>query len=311
MATGHRDEAAAETSGQTGVETGWLEREGLRYQYRVMRHSAPEFPPTLFVSGAFQTMDSWARFARAFQPHTTVLLVDPPGMGQSDLLPAHFGVDFLAECLLHLMDGLGYERINVVAASYGTPAAFRLAQLHPDRLERVVLAGTMKRIPDHIQGKVRESIETALRGDLETWGDQVVEGLLCRDLSLPVERRTLSERVLRGGLARMSDHELQQYAENSTRLIEHEPLDVGLRIRGPEVLAFTGEHDCFTIPADCREVARTFERGWFTTIDRADHLFHIEQFDVVVELLLRFARGTLGEHAPGCAPLERWDDGVA
>ena len=285
-----------------------MDLEGLRYQYRAIRHPAPEFPPTLFVSGAFQTMDSWARFARSFSPHTTVLLVDPPGMGASDLLPPHVGVDFLAECILQLIDVLGYDRINIVAASYGTPAAFRLAQLHPERLDRVVLAGTMKRIPDHIQDAVRESIDTALRGDRELLADQVVEGLLCRDLALPVDRRGLSERVLRGGLAHMTDSGLQQYAANSTRLIEHEPLDIERTVRGPEVLAFTGEHDCFTIPADCLEVARTFERGWFTTVDRADHLFHIEQFDAVVELLMRFMRGTLDGAVPGCGPVTRWDD---
>lgn len=271
-----------------------------------MSHAAPEFAPTLFVSGAFQTMDSWAKFARAFRPHTTVLLVDPPGMGQSDLLPSEFGVDFLAECILQLIDALGLDRINIVAASYGTPAAFRLAQLHPERLEHVVLAGTMKRIPEHIQDKVWESIETALRGDCALLADQVVDGLLCRDLSLPVERRGLAERVLRAGLTRMSDVGLRQYAANSTRLIEHDPLDVDQRVRGPEVLAFTGEHDCFTIPEDCREVAKTFERGWFTTIDRADHLFHIEQFDVVIELLMQFMRDSLGEPIPGCGALERW-----
>lgn len=289
-----------------GGEAGTLELEGLKYHYRRSRHPAPSFAPTLFVSGAFQTMDSWARFARGFRPHTTVLLVDPPGMGQSDLLPSHFGVDFLAECILQLIDALGYERINVVAASYGTPAAFRLAQLHPERLDHVVLAGTMKRIPDHIQDKVWESIETARRGDRELLADQVVDGLLCRDLSLPVDRRRVSERVLRGGLVRMGDTELRQYAENSTRLIEHEPLDVDQVVRGPEILAFTGEHDCFTIPSDCLEVAQTFERGWFTTVERADHLFHIEQFDVVLDMLLRFMRGQLSGAVPGCGPLIRW-----
>jgi hypothetical protein len=33
----------------------------------------------MFVGGAFMTMEFWTRFARAFVPHTTVILVDPPG----------------------------------------------------------------------------------------------------------------------------------------------------------------------------------------------------------------------------------------
>lgn len=281
---------------------GELRLRGLRYYYRFSQHPQPEFSPTLFVSGAFQTMDSWTRFAKAFRPHTSVILIDPPGMGRSDLLPATYDVDFLADCILQLIDELGCDKVNVVAASYGTPAAFRLAQLAPQRLTRVVLAGTMKQIPDHIQGTVRESIATALRGDRSLLADQVVEGLLCRDVSLPVQRRQLAERVLRAGLMSMSDMELKQYAENSTRLLENRPLDVTHKVQQPEVLAFTGEHDTFTIPEHCREVAATFERGWFTTIKQADHLFHIEQFDVVLNLLMRFMRGSLPEPVEGCTP---------
>ena len=43
-----------------------------------------------------------------------------------------------------------------------------------------------------------------------------------------------------------------------------------------------------------REVASTFDRVWFTTIKRADHLFHLQQWGAVADLLLRFAARTLG-----------------
>ena len=284
---------------------GRLARDGIGYHYRLMRHPAPEFAPTLFVSGAFQTMDSWARFARAFAPLTTVLLVDPPGMGQSDVLPSRYGLDFLAECLCQLVDAVGAERINVVAASYGTPAALRLAQRFPDRVERVVLAGTMKEIPSHIKEDVRETVTTALVGDRAFLAKQVIAGLLCRDQSLPVDRRALAERVLRSGIERMSDFELKQYAANTIRLLEHEPLDLSGSLRGPEALVFTGEHDCFTLPEYCREVAGAFEVAHFTTILRADHLFHVEQFQVVIDLLLEFMRGRLATDLRGCGPLTR------
>lgn len=82
-----------------------------------VEHFAPRFTPTLFVSGAFQTMDSWARFARAFAEHTTVLLCDPPGMGTSDLLPAEVGVDFLAGCLEQVLDESGNRPRSTVGVS--------------------------------------------------------------------------------------------------------------------------------------------------------------------------------------------------
>ena len=269
----------------------WLEHQGLRYCYRRLSHPHPQFTPTLFLSGAFQTMDSWGRFANLFAPYTTVLLMDPPGMGRSDLLPPEFGVDFLAECVGRLVDATGLDRINIVAASYGTPAAYRFAQLYPDRVEQIVLAGTMKEIPDHIRDRVEASVATALSGNRQLLAEQVVDGLLCRDPHLPIDRRAVAERVLRSGLMRMSDVELRQYAANTTRLLQHDPLDVRTRVKGPKALVFTGEHDCFTIPERCREVAAAFESGIFTTIPRADHLLHLQQFDLVGALLLRFMQG--------------------
>lgn len=279
----------------------WLQHGGLRYCSRVIRHPCPEFEPTLFLSGAFQTMESWARFARAFAPFTTVVLVDPPGMGRSDVLPADVGLDFLAHTIRQVLDESGIGRVNIVAASYGTPAAYRFAQLHPDRIARIVLAGTMREIPPHLRDRVRQSVTTALAGNRELLAEQIVSGLLCQDPCLGIDRRAVAERVLRSGLLRMSDAQVRQYAANTTRLLEHPALELRPRVRGPEALVFTGEHDCFTVPAHCRDIADAFDDSWFTTVRRADHLFHIEQFDVVIGLLLRFMRGRLREGAPGCS----------
>ncbi len=274
-----------------------------RYQYRVIKHPAPEFEPVLFVSGAFQTMDSWTRFARTFAPHTTVLLVDPPGMGRSGVLPPEYGADFLAECLRQMLEHQGLDRVNVAAASYGTPAALRLAQRFPERVGRIALAGTMKEIPRRLRARVAESVFAALAGNRTVLADMVIEGLLSSDPTVRVDRRDLAERVLRTGVRKMTNLELRQYAANTRRLLHHESIELH-HTPGPEALVFTGEHDTFTTPEDCREVAASFDRAWFTTILNADHLVHVEQFEVVVELLLQFMRGRLHAGQPGCSRVD-------
>lgn len=284
------------------TESGSLKRDGLRYGYRVHRHPAPEFPPVLFVSGAFQTMRSWTGFAEVFERHTTVLLLDPPGTGNSDVLPATVEFDFLTGCVLDALDALAFERINLVAASYGTPVGLRMAQLHPNRLHRVVLAGTMKRIPPHVRPELEATLGPARRRERTLMARQVIEGLLCRDPTLPIDKRRVAEHVLRSSVLNLSDTALQQYVANTLRLLRQDTLHIDTPIRGPEALVFTGEHDTFTTPAACREIAEAFERAWFTTVCRADHLFHIERFDITIELLLRFMRGTMGEPIEGCTP---------
>ena len=294
------------------VQEGWTARDGLKFAHRIIRHPDPGFSPTLFVSGAFQTMDSWARFAAPFARETTVLLVDPPGMGASDLLPAEVGVDFLAACLQQVLDEHGIEGANVIAASYGTPSALRLAQTRPHRVNRIVLAGTMRELPPALHARIAAAAELARGLHRVALADVCVEGMLCRDHERPVERRGLAARVLRAGILRMSDPDLLKFAANTERLLRHAPIDISQPIAGPEALVFTGEHDCFTLPAACREVAAAFERVWFTTIRRADHLFHLERPDTVLDIFLRFMRRTLTlTPTAGWSELEPLDDGVA
>ena len=275
-------------------------REGLSYSYRVIEHPAPRLTPTLFVSGAFQTMDSWSRFGRAFSPHTTVLLVDPPGMGRSDLLPADRGVHFLAECLGQMLDECGLRRCSVVAASYGTPSALMLAAIRPEQVDRIVLGGTMKELPPHLRERIAGTVELARRRDRDGLARECVDGMLCHDPEKTINRRERAARILRDGIVRLSDAELLRYAANTERLLRHEPLDVTTRVAGPEALAFTGEHDVFTRPEDCREVASAFERAWYTSVRHADHLFHLQQPEAAIELTFRFVARTLTPGATDC-----------
>lgn len=286
------------------VEGGSLRWGGLEYGYRMHRHPDPDLEPVLFVSGAFQTMASWGEFVRAFRPRATVLLVDPPGTGESDVLPAELGFDFLARCVLHALDCLDVAVVNLVAASYGTPVGIRVAQLQPERLNRIVLTGTMKRIPARLRPVLEASIEWARQGRRTLLARRTVDHLMCRDPALPIARRRATERIMRSSVARLNDTGLRHYVANTRRLLRlgEMPLDEPVRA---EALVFTGEHDTFTPPDACREIAEAFESGWFTTVRRADHLFHLERFDVAVELLSRFMRGDLGEPIDGCAPLVR------
>ena len=227
-------------------------RAGLRFHHRILPHPDPAFPPTLFVSGTLQSMDSWCRFAGAFAPYTTVVLADPPGIGRSDVLSSEYGIDFLAACLEQVLDEHGIGRATLVAASYGTPIGYRLAQMCPHRLERLVLAGTIKEMGSKQRAIAESTLQPALARDRGALADTVVAAITCQDPSRPIAGRATALRTLRSSILRMSDEELAQYVANTRRLLRHAPKDSATRIRGPEVLVFTGEHDTFTTPGQCR-----------------------------------------------------------
>ena len=283
-----------------------LDFAGYHCRYRVSGNRASGRTPVFFVSGAFQAMASWRKFADHFEPLTTVVLADLPGMGEADVLPRTHGLDFLADSAHAVLQVAGVEQAFVVSASYGSPIAFRLAQRFPRRVTRVILSGVMKEIPAPVWEPTRRTLDTLAAGRMAEFARDIVGGLLCHDPARPIERQRASERLLLAQLENMPPADRLRYVENTARLLEHPPLDL---TRPPAVpaLVFTGEHDVYTRPAHCREIAEAFDEATFTTIKRADHLFHIERFEATLSLVDCFLSGRAFANADDYGPVEYLD----
>lgn len=276
-----------------------------RYQ---LHHRETENVPVFFVSGAFQTMASWRKFARHFAERTSVLLADLPGCGQADLLPRELGLDFLAEAARSVMDAAGLDRAYIVSASYGSPIAYRFSQLHPERVDRLVLAGVMREIPREMRARTERTLISAAEGRMQAFAKEVVDGLLCQEPGKPIQKRGLAARLLSSQLEKMSLSDRQRYVENTARLLNHAPLDLSNPPIAP-TLVFTGEYDIYTRPAHCREIAAALPNALFTVIEQADHLFHLERFDTTLALLDRFYEDLSVDGVPGCGRVERVSEG--
>ncbi len=281
-----------------------LRMAGFHYTCQVYEHPSAN-TPVFFVSGAFQSMGSWRKFADHFAQFTTVILCDLPGTGASDALPYDFGLDFLAQAMAEVLRKLDVDRVHVVAASYGSPIAYRFAQLYPEAVDRLVLGGVMREIPQDLRASTKQTVVSLSEGRMADFAREVVDGLLCTDPAKTVERRALARRLLVGQLERMSAAEGHRYMNNTMRLLTHAPLNLE---SAPPVraLVFTGEHDVYTRPEHCREIAEAFDEATFTTITRADHLFHIERFDATLALVDRFLSGQEHEDCDDFGPFEHF-----
>ena len=101
-------------------------------------------PPVLFVHGTSVAAASWADLV-ARLPGFRCLLLDRPGCGLSDAMPARLDVDGfvrLAERLVpDVLDALGLATASIVATSLGGAFGIRAAAHSPARVERLVLFG--------------------------------------------------------------------------------------------------------------------------------------------------------------------------
>lgn len=98
--------------------------------------------PALFVHGGVGNTAEWADVL----PLVTgpVVMIDTPGFGLSDPVGSEC-TDWGSACavwLLDVADALGAPRLSLVGGSMGGYAAISFAAAHPERVERLILAGS-------------------------------------------------------------------------------------------------------------------------------------------------------------------------
>jgi len=248
-------------------------------------------------------MNSWKRFVSVFHPERTVLLVDLPGMGQADFLPESYGLDFFTRVVQTLLDEIGCRQVCVVSASYGALIGYRFAQLYPDRVSHLALAGIMWRVSRRQKADALAHVEELGSLPPDDYASEVIDRLLSPTARKQVQRSRLVERVLRAELKRIDDDGLRKYRANMLRLCTQPPLNVE---SPPQVrsIIFTGEHDHFTRPRFGRALASRMGDAVFAAIEQADHLCHMERFETTTELVRRFFDDDRLDGIPGCGKLD-------
>jgi haloacetate dehalogenase len=101
-------------------------------------------PAVLLLHGFPQTHFCWQRVAPRLTPHSTVVVCDLKGYGESRSKPGgpsgegYSNRERAAE-LVELMSCLGFERFSVVGHDRGGRVAYRMALDHPDVVERLAV----------------------------------------------------------------------------------------------------------------------------------------------------------------------------
>lgn len=94
--------------------------------------------PLVGIHGITANHLAWSLVADAL-PRVRVVAPDLRGRGRSGELPGPYGMARHADDVARMLDGLGIERAVVAGHSMGGFVAVRLAERHPDRVERLVL----------------------------------------------------------------------------------------------------------------------------------------------------------------------------
>jgi pimeloyl-ACP methyl ester carboxylesterase len=102
-------------------------------------------PAIILIHGFISSNLVWSDvFLPLAEAGFRVIAPDLPGYGYSDKpSDGRYTINSQAHAVLRLMDRLGIEKATIVGASYGGAVAASIALDHPERVERLVLVGTV------------------------------------------------------------------------------------------------------------------------------------------------------------------------
>lgn len=118
-------------------------------------HDRGEGPPVLLLHGSGPGVSAWANW-RLPMPYLTehhrVIAPDLAGFGYSEAPEGwEYSTQTWLRQIVDLLDALGLERVSVVGNSFGGSMALALAIHHPERVDRIVLMGSVG-VPFEITG---------------------------------------------------------------------------------------------------------------------------------------------------------------
>lgn len=115
--------------------------------YRVIGNN-PDNEWVVMIHGAGGSTSTWIRQVPDYVRHFNLLLVDLAGHGESqDAFGSNkISFDLLADQVMEVVDHLKLEKSHFLALSVGCIVAQMIAQRHPSRVKKLVLAGAITRL---------------------------------------------------------------------------------------------------------------------------------------------------------------------
>ncbi len=109
-----------------------------------VRESGPEdAPPLVLVHGwSFDGEMNFFPIIPALSEHFRVIVPDHRNHGKSERIRGSFEIHDLAADIIGVLDELGYDEVDLFGFSMGGMASQVIAHRHPDRIRRLILAGT-------------------------------------------------------------------------------------------------------------------------------------------------------------------------
>ena len=121
-------------------------------------------PPLIIVPATISEIDNWLPLIQFMGQRFTAYFFELPGHGQSSPFKSRYTSELVAQTVEDLIDGLGYDRVNIMGFSFGGILTMKAVQHLNGRLDRVLLLSPVTVHKTILFGRLRKFILlTAIR----------------------------------------------------------------------------------------------------------------------------------------------------
>ncbi len=233
--------------------------------------------PVLLLHGWGLRGKHWARVMDDLHTSFDLIAPDFPGFGSTDAPPVPWGVSDYMNWVIALLDELGIERASVIGHSFGGRVAIKLAALHPERVEKLVLTDAAgirpkRTLAYHINVRKFKATRWLSRQSLApAWLRAWAAARVANQGSADYQA---ASGTVRGSFVRIVNEDLRPYLP---------------RIQAPTLLIW-GERDDATPLADGQLMEKLIPDAGLVVFQGASHMAYFEQatrFNVIVKTFLR------------------------
>lgn len=246
--------------------------------------------PVLLIAGVGSDHMSWLTVIRKLSARFRVVAFDNRGCGRSDSPDAAYSIGQMADDTVRLLDYLEIARCHVVGHSMGGYIAQELAIRHPDRVDRLVLAGTAPVSTVRNNALLIDLLDRLQRTD--DFGFWVRQWAFWLFSPLTFKRRSFVETFIRNATAHPHRQAVHGFKRQIGAIASFDARKRIQRIRN-RTLVLTGEDDHLILPRESEELVRSIPRARSFTLTGVGHCMHFEDPEAFTRTLTRFFRSRI------------------
>ena len=244
-----------------------IEANGITINYRI---DGPENAPWLVFSNSLATtLAMWDEQTAALQDRFRVLRYDQRGHGGSDVPAGRYAFDTLLADAIGLLDALSIAKAHCAGLSMGGATALGLAERHPDRFDRIVVADSPCQSTPQSSQQWEERIAVAQQEGIEA----LVEPTIAR--WFPAETVAKNPPHVDKVRAMIRATPVDGFIGCAAALAAHDYASAVASVKRP-VLFMAGEKDGAT-PAAMRKLNEKLPGSRFVELPGAGHISNMDR----------------------------------